>query len=215
MVAFELELLPDDPARIESSREILRSRAQKLAELVMEKDTRLQRHHSGESVAREFSIPKSWTLLEYFDGGENARLGAQSLYSTHELQEVFTVAVNGALLTDKVGFPGFCKGHSILRRMVANNPESMYQGAMTPAFKKRLTNGTFWEEVHDLTSINGGAAYRQVNGVLTQEVDDLDLTFVPRGLKIFERNVGQYAISPPFYLGSDGPSLSEGAILAY
>ena len=61
--------------------------------------------------------------------------------------------------------------------------------------------------------LNFGMAYREVEDILTERFDDLKLSFVPRGLNIFERKSD--GVFVPNLYGGENRRLSSEAILSY
>ena len=97
MTQFRLELLPDDPVRIESSRAELKTRMRKFVLLADQRDSEVAQEHLTSLAFYEGVPTKPWHLLGYLE--HRAESG---VYTHDEMQEAFSVAVNGALLLDNV-----------------------------------------------------------------------------------------------------------------
>ena len=200
----------------------LEARAQTLAKRVAALKIRDTEHKKWAGVlALDLEALKSWGILGEIDGyhspdgEENQRLAGEYL-SPEELQEAYTIAVNAALFgAVGAGASGFQKGHSILFEAVAHRPKSRFYETIPPEFQRGLNNGRFWEQLPDLG--NSGSAYPEVEDVLVQYFNDLDVTFVPAGLKILQRNREKFV--PDFHLCSTiqgvKVGLSERAIRQY
>lgn len=143
-----------------------------------------------------------WGVIEDLDGRinskkedkEKARIWARQHFTQEELQSIFEICVATALTVPyKANAPGSYKGHSILYEETIEKSDSMFADAITENFKKRLNNGRFWEELCGMSvGLNKGHSYNVVGDVLTNHLGDLDLAFVPQGIKIFKRNTQGY-----------------------
>jgi hypothetical protein len=146
-----------------------------------------------------------WGVLAWIDGGFNefrpdpeekrqaAREWAHQNFTHYELQRLLDICVDTALIVpNQTSWPGTDKGHSILHRELVQKPDSMFREAVTPEFRRRLNNGRFWEEIPNMiVGVNGHLGYHIVDDVLTQDFDDLDVSFAPEGYEIFTRNYGE------------------------
>lgn len=116
---------------------------------------------------------------------------AKANFSERQLQEIVQICVDSALTRRKevTGRPGTTKPHSLLYDNLVANPDSMFGDMLTPEFVARLNNGRFWEEIPNMISwvdYNYGTA--TVQDVLLHHFEDLDPSFAPYGLDLFESN---------------------------
>jgi hypothetical protein len=151
------------------------------------------------------------TNLDRLKSGEERRGWAVSNFTQEELQEILQIVTNTALMGVYSDYsqPGFKRGHSILYSHLVAKPESMFAGIVTPALKKRLNNGRFWENLPELRAHQYPYA-DEVADVLTNFEEDLDSDFFEQGYEIFKRNGGEDNILKPDLAG-----LSRGEIAMY
>tara|TARA_Y100000310_G_scaffold343131_1_gene449368 strand:+ start:3042 stop:4328 length:1287 start_codon:yes stop_codon:yes gene_type:complete len=126
---------------------------------------------------------------------QEAQKWAKGAFTDGELQELFTLVVNQALLKpygEYSNLPGGNRGHSILFREFVEKPMSLFEKTIDENFLQRLVNGTFWEDLPHLQGGSGGQVpYLRVERVLTDFAYLLDPEFAPKGLEMFHRNARQ------------------------
>lgn len=160
---------------------------------------------SDEKFKVFFSDLKSgafWRNITFLDGTNNqlvqrkpeqpaeARAWAQASFTQQELQKIFDIIVNTALLVPHPNsWPGTYKGHSILLRDIVEKEGSVFRNAVSEDFRKTLVNGTFWEEIYDMSpGLNYGISYFIIDRILTKQYDELSIDFVRKGFNILYRN---------------------------
>jgi len=205
MARFKLELLITEKSEEEARQEL----SERITNILSEISAK-QNEMTHSFLLQDIKCGKAWRILGEIDGyphrgdSGNQKWTAEKahewsgMFSHEQLQEIFTIAVNSALLPyRKEGFPGYEHGHAIIYDHVAQRKESMFNDALDADFIKRLNNGRFWEYIDLLGSCVASDAEIIITDVLTKHFDDLDLSFVPNGLKIFYRNARS---STDFYL---------------
>lgn len=146
---------------------------------------------------------------------EETRTWANANFVEAELQELFDISVNYALLVPKKsGAPGSVRGHIILYKRLFGDFDSIFSAVATDDFRVQLNNGRFWEAIPDSSYIfmdrSAVDASRALEDILTNHYDDLDLGFVPKGISFLYRG----RLGPDF-ADFDITSLSEPAIDRY
>lgn len=153
-------------------------------------------------ISERLSSNQQWTA-------EKAHEWARQHFSENQLQELFTLAVNCAIMPYRLdGSPGYELGHSIIYDNIVKRKESMFHDSLDDKFIKRLNNGRFWENLYNLGAPIWSLAVPIENDVLENNYDALDLVYAKRGLEIFHRNTNFY---PHFNIGD----LSKKAIHNY
>ncbi|MBW3012289.1 hypothetical protein KY311_03825, partial [Candidatus Woesearchaeota archaeon] len=146
-----------------------------------------------EWLSHDLQHLRSWNILQDIDGyalkdknqRTEVRIWSRDTFSVQQLEQMFNIIVNGALFARKKNAPGYFHGHSIVYKAVATNKESMFYNSIPFDLHKRLHNGTFWEAVSD-------GKLADIEHILMHHFESLDVSFLPRGLEMFSRNLGQH-----------------------
>ncbi len=137
---------------------------------------------------------KFWGVLSRLDGTEDKRFWAKNQFTESELDKLFWLSVNMGITPIKdpklAGAPGYSRGHAILYQQLVETPGSMFAEKLTPNFRKRLNNGSFWEELPNADKFYKDGRYgsRTINDIFENHSEDLDPNFARAGYKLFDRN---------------------------
>jgi len=205
---FKLQLLPEDPANIEFSRE-------KIRQEIKDYETAYYSSHPESVGDRKVGLLFQdlyqggyWRILNAVDGysrisscipfferkipleyrqeRQRARIWGRRTFGDEGLGKLLNLAVNEAFLAPygTEGWPGLTRPHSILYEDLVEKDDSIFSGVVNPQLKERLNNGRFWEELPDMWScLNNGFSSRVVSDVL-EATPQLDVDFASRGFKI-------------------------------
>ena len=204
---YQINLLPYDVDSREASKIKIQEQAQDFVENILHRyitdPTRFPFNDKLAILARDMLNTRFWGVLGIVDGqrsdivfsskeqatAENiaTRAWAQQQFQRHELEDILNIAVNQALLHPRnTGWPGTRRGHSVLYQELVKKEGSIFSGAVTEEFRKRLQNGRFWESLPDVqVGLNEGHGIYVVREVL-EHPEDLDITFVLSGLELLK-----------------------------
>jgi len=206
---FKLQLLPEDPANIEFSRE-------KIRQEIKDYETAYYSSHPESVGDRKVGLLFQdlyqggyWRILNAVDGysrisscipfferkspleyrqeRQRARIWGRRTFGDEGLGKLLNLAVNEAFLAPygTEGWPGLTRPHSILYEDLVEKDDSIFSGVIGPELKRRLNNGRFWEELPDMWPwLNAGSSFRIAGDVL-EATPALDVNFAPRGFEIF------------------------------
>lgn len=209
MTSYRLQILPDEPSQIEHSRERIKQEIKDFQSSYLTNNPHKKDDERIKLLFKDLNDGRFWGTLSYMDGAsnpqyspflerstpheqrkkrENVRLWARQNFSDANLEQILNVAVNTAFLAPfgTYGWPGLTRPHSILYRELVEKTDSMFSGIIDGQFRKRLNNGRFWEELPDMWSyLNSGLSFHVVADVLESNFGDLDVSFAPKGFRIF------------------------------
>lgn len=149
------------------------------------------------NLLMDVEAARYWGTLWTIDGSEHetceqrdeARCWAKATFSDFEIQNILNLSVKTALLVPfNDGRPASKRGHSELYKAFVEQEDSMFHDAVTPAVKKRLINGMFWENI---VGSSGSEAHKILEWVLQTHQDKLDPSFANQGYEIFARTGGE------------------------
>ncbi|MBI4141153.1 hypothetical protein HY485_04930 [Candidatus Woesearchaeota archaeon] len=195
---YRLNFLPEDVAKKPQSCGEIVKRAYEF------KEEYLKKHSDKKSdrlnlLFQDLANTRFWGVLSLVDGCYNhsnpdspekmqlARVWAKEFFTESELEDLLNICVNEALLAPlRTGWPGSTRGHKILYRELVEKPDSLFKGFVDEEFRKRLNNGRLWELLPDLSpGLNNGVAYVVVSDVLDNHLDDISVSFVPKGFELY------------------------------
>lgn len=198
MIKYTLNLLPEDSANKERSRNEIVWCAHKFKEQYLE--THKQKDQCIDLLLRDLTQGRFWGVLSFLDGTNNPlrpdpikkreekREWARKNFDEYEIKTLLDICINYALLVPVNRWPGNDNGHTILYCEIAEKKDSMFASIVDEKFRKRLNNGRLWEMLPELSiSLNYGAAYPVVEDVLKNNFADITPDFITKGFEIYAR----------------------------
>jgi len=153
-------------------------------------------------MLRNLEKENFWEVFNGIDADAQTRDRARNIFSESELSKMLKICLNQALVFVKSNaHPGSLKGNSTVYRF-ASDPDSLTAQATSHIsnFTRRLQNGRFWESLSDINGRGAnGKNYSIAEDCLLNHFEELDASYLPKGLEIMARQDSAFASSNSFH----------------